>query len=152
MRTVDQLAKLTYTVPPENQGQIVEVAYAVDAQADLVVKRTADQSFAPGFPERVVFEVADVDEIEGDFEPWNQTPVVTEDCWDSAEYPKPEVAFAKRTPGPRVRYYQGTDFDAVQEAVDEAAGNSKWTPDYTSQLSLGQGWYSVPLVKRGAAE
>lgn len=65
---------LSYTVPPVNQGQIVEVAYAVTP--DEVVRRTFDKS-----DRSVSYETADLCEMSGEFEPWNRVPSVSRGAW-----------------------------------------------------------------------
>ena len=68
------LETLTFIVPPECGGQIVEVAYASDSEHELVIRRTTDQSLDPSDPERMVYASAEYGDLIGDYEPWNQAP------------------------------------------------------------------------------
>lgn len=67
----EAIERLAFIVPPKCAGQIVEHAYACDA--DYVYERETDRSIAPGRKGRVVFRVYDhpENEQEGDWAPWN---------------------------------------------------------------------------------
>lgn len=65
---------LNYTVPPRNQGQIVEVSYAITP--DEIVRRTADSSNGS-----ITYETADLCELIGEFSPQNRVPSVPRDAW-----------------------------------------------------------------------
>lgn len=67
---------LTWHVPPSCGGQIIEVAYA--AGEDVVFRRETDQSYPVTDPDRVTYYYADVEDVEGAWEPWNGEPEVTE--------------------------------------------------------------------------
>ena len=69
--------KLTWIVPPECGGQIVEVAYATDS-ADWALRRTADRS-----DRSVTYERAPLEDLEGEWEPWNGAPDL--DVWEPCE-------------------------------------------------------------------
>lgn len=68
---------LSYTIPPRNQGQIVEVSYAITP--DEIVRRTADSSNGS-----ITYETADLCELIGEFAPQNRTPSVPHDAWTRA--------------------------------------------------------------------
>jgi len=57
---------LTYHVAPEDQGQMVEYAYAADAEHDRMVRRVTDRSDGS-----VRYQVADAPDR---WEPWNRAP------------------------------------------------------------------------------
>lgn len=58
----------TFHVPPENQGQIVEVAYGMDPYSQVIVVRTIDRS--TGETSYVAYDGAECER----FEPWNEAP------------------------------------------------------------------------------
>ncbi|MFA5154784.1 MAG: hypothetical protein WC554_19720 [Clostridia bacterium] len=67
-------SKLNFSVAPQDQGQIVEVAYALaDDDGEAVVVRTTDQSIPTGRPGRVSYEERTLPDGE-EFEPWNGAP------------------------------------------------------------------------------
>ncbi len=63
-----RMGELEFHVPPRNQGQIVEVAYALFAEGNLVVKRVHDGS--DGSATYYISPVCDDDD--GDY--WNGAP------------------------------------------------------------------------------
>jgi hypothetical protein len=69
---------LNYIIPPRNQGQIVEVSYAITP--DEVVRRTTDRSDGS-----VMFETADICDLLGEFEPQNREPSVPSDAWTTVD-------------------------------------------------------------------
>jgi len=85
MNAKNKTAAMTFITPPASQGQIVEVAYATDDDASLLVRRTTDQAIPPGEAGRVVFHSVDLAEVEGEIEPWNAEPSVGEGDWDEAD-------------------------------------------------------------------
>ena len=64
---VADLSRLTWHVPPRNQGQAVEVSYAADE--GYVYRRTHDRSTGD-----VSYERRDCEDLIGDFDPWNGRP------------------------------------------------------------------------------
>ena len=62
---------LTWHVMPQDQGQIVELAYASDPEHDRYLCRTRDRSLMPGTGDRYDALPYDEAEAEGEFEPWN---------------------------------------------------------------------------------
>lgn len=64
MTTIRNLAALAFHAPPASQGQIVEVAYALDG--DRIVRRVTDRS-----DRSVTYATAP---NPGDVEPWNEGP------------------------------------------------------------------------------
>jgi hypothetical protein len=74
------LEGLGFVTPPENQGQIVIVGYALkgDAEPPVVIRRTEDTSLPSDHPDRIVYDWARAPEDdEGDY--WNGPPRV--DRW-----------------------------------------------------------------------
>lgn len=67
--TRDYLETLTYHVAPEDQGQMVEIAYAADTEHERVVRRITDRSGPT-----VRYEAAPVEDLIGRWEPWNGAP------------------------------------------------------------------------------
>lgn len=55
----------TWHVAPEDQGQIVEIAYALSDDGERIYRRTVDHSD----PDDVMYESIGSDGV--DFEPWN---------------------------------------------------------------------------------
>lgn len=82
MRTI-KIERLVWTVPPENQGQGVEVAYAADWESGLILRRIHDRSVS-GYitPESTTYEAADADALTGEFEPHNGAPSIPADAWE----------------------------------------------------------------------
>lgn len=76
-KTRQMLEGLAWVVPPVCQGQIVEVAYASDRECSLY-RRTFDRS-----DRTTSYERADLDDLEGEFEPWNGEPDVV--GWESMD-------------------------------------------------------------------
>lgn len=63
----------SYIIPPECQGQIVEVSYL--QQGDILLRRAEDRSEVPLSPARVQHYVVQLDDDEIDtIEPWNAEP------------------------------------------------------------------------------
>ena len=73
---------LRWHIPPENQGQIVEVAYA--ACDGMAFRRVTDRSYTPGDERRTSYEGCMFDDLPEDFEwgPWNEEPEVPEHLWE----------------------------------------------------------------------
>lgn len=68
---------LQFTVPPECQGQMIIEAYAVDAENEQIVCRMHDLS-----DDRERYATASLDELVGEFEPWNRAPqFASDDVW-----------------------------------------------------------------------
>lgn len=67
---MQKFEQVEYHVPPENQGQIVEVSYGCDAE--YVYRKTYDKSDRTTSYAR--FEHPDTPEQEFDFDPWNGEP------------------------------------------------------------------------------
>lgn len=59
--------ELTFHVPPRNQGQMVEVAYAADFESNVVIQRVHDQS-----DRSVAYYISDMMDDDGDY--WNGAP------------------------------------------------------------------------------
>lgn len=74
--TQQQLDELTWHVPPRCQGQIVEYAYAVDGDREVLWERVTDCSDGS-----VSYSYADLADVDGDVEPWNEMPEVDEGDW-----------------------------------------------------------------------
>lgn len=73
---VEEVLSLTWHVAPEDQGQMVEVAYATDREC-YVYRRTTDRS-----DRSVAYERADIEAVV-EFAPWNTRPSVPADAWES---------------------------------------------------------------------
>jgi len=75
------VADLDFRTPPVNQGQIVEVSYAIDGDSDLVYRRRRDRSAG-----ETTYQVADLEDLPGDeeFEPWQAVPAIPKDAWRAA--------------------------------------------------------------------
>ena len=59
-----------FVTPPENQGQIVIVSYALDADAEVIIKRTHDAS-----NNSIRFDAYSYpDDDSGEWTPWNESP------------------------------------------------------------------------------
>lgn len=69
--------EIGFVVPPVNQGQLVEVAYG--ACDDGIVRRTTDRSTAV-----VSYEIADWEDLDGEYQPQNESPEVAEESWRDA--------------------------------------------------------------------
>lgn len=80
---MQKFEQVQYHVPPENQGQIVEVSYGCDG--DYVYCKTFDQSDRTTSYAR--FEHPDTPEQEFDFDPWNGEPKLG----DEVPFTKDEV-------------------------------------------------------------
>lgn len=75
-----KFAHLQFTVPPECQGQMVVEAYALDAEKEQIVCRIHDLS-----DDTERYATASLDELVGEFEPWNKAPEFsTDDPWSAA--------------------------------------------------------------------
>jgi len=75
----------TWIVPPECQGQMIEVAYRSDGEC--VYRRTRDRSAGTIMVERMTWDVVNDAAPDVLFEPWNGEPKLP-DLWqlDSMEY------------------------------------------------------------------
>jgi len=80
---MQKFEQVAYHVPPENQGQIVEVSYGCDE--DYVYRKTYDRSDRTTAYAR--FEHPDTPEQEFDFDPWNGEPSLG----DEVPFTKDEV-------------------------------------------------------------
>lgn len=69
-------ADLNYVVSPRNRTPHLEIAYAITQ--DEVVRRWSMSG-------RVQYEVADLSELIGKFDPQNRMPSVPSDAWTSVE-------------------------------------------------------------------
>lgn len=77
--TIDSIP--TYHVAPEDQGQTIEVAYA--AIEDGYLRRTTDQSYAVGEPERESYAYCSHDDAgDIDWSPWSEAPEIAEEVWE----------------------------------------------------------------------
>ena len=74
---------LKFHVPPECQGQIVEVSYAGEHPAGII-RRVHDRSDRITSHSVCAWEDFDGDD-DREFDPWNSEPVVSEDCWEPLE-------------------------------------------------------------------
>lgn len=70
----DPYSDLTFVVPPECQGQIVEYAYAIDSDREDIVCRTFDAS-----DRTTSYSISPLENLVGEFEPWNHRPLLTDD-------------------------------------------------------------------------
>ncbi|MCL4848714.1 MAG: hypothetical protein KJ066_19370 [Acidobacteria bacterium] len=66
----------TWHVAPEDQGQIIEVAYAVAGESELLVMRETDRSDGA-----VTYHVADLADVVGRLDLINEAPRVREGAW-----------------------------------------------------------------------
>jgi len=57
-------------VPPEHQGQIIEVSYSLDAEAEVILERTIDRSDRS----EVIVAYAYPKRRAGSWEPWTRPP------------------------------------------------------------------------------
>lgn len=62
---------LSYHIMPEDAGQIVEIAYAVDWESELLYRRTTDGAVPVGHPDRVAIQRTTITDGDGEFEPQN---------------------------------------------------------------------------------
>jgi len=69
--TRDYLENLFFVVAPEDQGQIIEVAYAPDWEHERVIRRVTDRSGPT-----VRYEAIGAEHLIGEFQPWNGAPQV----------------------------------------------------------------------------
>ena len=91
-REWDRLEALDgWHVPPECQGQMVEVAYTGDFEAERIVRRERSGVDSP------TYAVADASALvvedghdEAVFAPWNGVPDVPDDAWVTVEPPVPD--------------------------------------------------------------
>jgi hypothetical protein len=72
---------ISWHIPPACQGQIVEVAYGIDSEYEVVVRRITDRS-----DNSVQYAKAPIDALPAlldrwDFEPWNYEPKIDADAW-----------------------------------------------------------------------
>lgn len=73
---------LTFQIAPEDQGQMIEVAYAT--YEDGLVQRVTDRSADLEDPARVTYYVCDWDDVDGEFAPQNGAPAVDATAWTQA--------------------------------------------------------------------
>ena len=80
--TTQQAEELNFQTMPRDQGQIVEVSYACDAERGLLVRRSHDRS-----DRSTVYAAAEYDqdlpEHELRFEPWNGILPRTTSDWEA---------------------------------------------------------------------
>jgi len=69
-----------WIVPPECQGQMIEVAYRSDGE--FVYRRTRDRSAGTIVVERMAW--GDINDHDADYEPWNCEPDLP-DLWELCE-------------------------------------------------------------------
>lgn len=69
MKTIVKIDR--WDVPSENQGQIVEVAYGLDPDAELIVRRTTDRSDGS-----VKYQAFEFPSREWEWDPWNRAPAL----------------------------------------------------------------------------
>lgn len=81
---MDHLDTLTWHVAPEDQGQMIEVSYALDGEMDRLWREEHDRSTRT----RTLYCV-DQDQIVGQCEPWNRAPAVDGDWTVVAMVPTP---------------------------------------------------------------
>lgn len=132
------LADVTFHVPPQNQGQIVEVAYGSDC-AGLVFRRTVDRS--DGSTSYAVADSADCGCDSGCscFEPWNSEPLGFD--WVSIEEPPEpvEYTFSIFDANPNM---SGTgawpDYDRA-EVGEEYCGSPQEALDYALDVAKTEG-------------
>ena len=62
-----------FIVPPENQGQIVEVSYAIAADDEVIIERTLDKS-----DRTIRYDAYEYPDKEWEWDPWNGTPSLGE--------------------------------------------------------------------------
>lgn len=70
---------MIYHIPPEHQGQNVIVAFAGGADG-IYLRETASTGAR-------AYYRASWDDLQGTFEPWNQTPAVDDDAWQKLDHP-----------------------------------------------------------------
>jgi hypothetical protein len=71
---------LNFITPPENQGQIVDSSFAIDAEREEIVNRTFD-----GSDGSESYAVTPITNLVGKFEPWNHRPKFADDgLWEPA--------------------------------------------------------------------
>ena len=73
---------LQFNVPPECQGQIIVQAFAIDAENGQIICRSHDLS-----DDRERYATAPLEELVGEFEPWNRAPQFSSaDPWSAANH------------------------------------------------------------------
>ena len=77
--------ELRMYVPPQNQGQMIEVSYGYDWDAGILYRRTMDRSSRAEEWSCVDIATVPTDEWAG---PWNEDPPVADDAWESCEAPE----------------------------------------------------------------
>lgn len=84
--SIEQAVEHSWKVAPVDQGQMIEVAYALGPHDELsdgatyLYRRTTDRSRA-GTVEGVCYERVDALDVDGEIEPWNEPPQVAADDW-----------------------------------------------------------------------
>lgn len=71
----------TWHIAPEDQGQIVEVAYAIEGELERILRRTTNRSDAS-----ITLAIAHLADLEGDFEPWNGADNLRRLTWHCREW------------------------------------------------------------------
>jgi hypothetical protein len=72
---------LNFVTPPKNQGQIVTHSYAIDSEREEVVCRTHDAS-----DQTTCYQVTGLDNLLGEFSPWNREPAFVDDgLWSAID-------------------------------------------------------------------
>lgn len=69
MASPDRIDELDFHVPPSEQGQMVEHAYAIDSERERYIRRVTDRS-----DRSITWDVmawSDSETDPDDFEPWN---------------------------------------------------------------------------------
>jgi hypothetical protein len=75
-------ATLQFTTPPEHQGQMVTISYAVDADNDLLVERTSRPDGEDTYRTADLTDDSMADVV---VEPWNGAPRVPGNMWTDVE-------------------------------------------------------------------
>lgn len=78
MGMTTQYSDLKFVTPPKNQGQIVEISFAIDADREEVVCRIYDRG-----DRTTKYDVTPLENLKGEFEPWNGEPSFYDyDLWE----------------------------------------------------------------------
>jgi hypothetical protein len=80
MTTANSTDSLRFHIMPVDQGQMVEVAYAVDCDTETLVRRTRDGSDGSVSYDECDLDMDADDELQN-FEPWNGTLPATTGEW-----------------------------------------------------------------------
>lgn len=72
-------------VAPRDQGQTVEIAYAIDGENQTAVRRVTDRSRDVEDRRRVLYYVAPLTSMRGEWQPWNEAPDIPSRDWDEID-------------------------------------------------------------------